>query len=64
MAVKVNGNAGTMKDVMNYFGYTSAGTFSGAWKALSEDDKVQLKNATGKGVTKDGTPPADAPLDY
>lgn len=53
-----------MVDVKNYFGYTSAAAFSGDWKVLSEASKNQLKNATGKGVTKDGTPPADAPLTY
>lgn len=55
---------GTMVDVKNYFGYTSAAAFSGDWKRLDDAAKDALKAGVGKGVSKDGTPPAGATLDY
>ncbi|ALF00357.1 hypothetical protein SEA_ARCHIE_51 [Mycobacterium phage Archie] len=32
-----------MKKIMEFFGFTSAGTFMKEWKALTETDQAQLK---------------------
>jgi len=59
--MQMNPDAGTMVDVKNYFG-TATAKFSADWKALSETDKVQLKNGVGK-VDK-VTGEASGTLDY
>ena len=39
-----------MKEVMKYFGYTSAARFAVDWKKLSVTDKVQLTEGVKNGT--------------
>jgi hypothetical protein len=39
-----------MKEVMKYFGYTSAANFAVDWKKLSVTDKVQLTEGVKNGT--------------
>lgn len=41
---------GTMLDVKNYFGYTSASSFAADWKKLSAQDKTDLKSGIADGT--------------
>lgn len=50
MATVTGKPEGTMLDVKNFFGYTSASSFAADWKKLSDVDKKQLKAGIADGT--------------
>ena len=42
--------ATNVKDIMNYFGYKTAGEFMRDWKQLSDSEKEQLRSGIENGT--------------